>query len=153
AASAPGAARLLAKVPLVAQDVKLAGTRAAGRDVLQHLAAELPLLIGGSADLYGSTFNYIAADRDFDPSNRSGRNIRFGIREHGMAAIANGIAYDGLFRPSVSTFLVFADYARPAMRLAALSRLPVLYIYTHDSIGVGEDGATHQPIETVSGLP
>jgi len=69
-----------------------------------------------------------------------------------MAAIANGVAYDGLFRPSVATFLVFADYSRPSMRLAALSKLPVIYIYTHDSVGVGEDGPTHQPVETVSGL-
>ncbi|WP_043586448.1 transketolase-like TK C-terminal-containing protein, partial [Geminisphaera colitermitum] len=80
------------------------------------------------------------------------RNIRFGIREHAMAAIANGLAYDGIFRPSVATFLVFADYSRPSMRLAALAKLPVLYIYTHDSVGVGEDGPTHQPVETVSGL-
>jgi transketolase len=92
--------------------VKLGGTRAAGRDVLQPLAAELPLLIGGSADLYGSTLNYIAPTRT-STQNRSGRNIRFGIREHGMAAIANGVAYDGLFRPSIATFLVFADYSRP----------------------------------------
>jgi transketolase len=120
--------------------------------VLQPIAAQLPLLIGGSADLYGSTLNYIAADKDFDVSNRSGRNIRFGIREHGMAAMANGIAYDGLFRPSIATFLVFADYSRPSMRLAALAKLPVVYIYTHDSVGVGEDGPTHQPVETVSGL-
>jgi transketolase len=109
-------------------------------------------LIGGSADLYGSTLNYIAADKDFDPTNHAGRNIRFGIREHGMAAIANGIAYDGIFRPSIATFLVFADYSRPSMRIAALSHLPVIYIYTHDSVGVGEDGPTHQPVETVSGL-
>src|SRR5688500_11364218 len=94
----------------------------------------------------------MAADKDFDATNRSGRNIRFGIREHGMAAIANGVAYDGLFRPSIATFLVFADYSRPAMRLAALGRLPVVYIYTHDSVGVGEDGPTHQPVETISGL-
>jgi transketolase len=120
--------------------------------VLQPLAAELPLLIGGSADLYGSTLNYIAADKDFDPSHRGGRNIRFGIREHAMAAIANGVAYDGIFRPSIATFLVFADYSRPPMRLAALSQLPVVYIYTHDSIGVGEDGPTHEPVETVSAL-
>jgi transketolase len=140
------------KIPLFAPDVKLGGTRAAGRDVLQPLAAELPLLIGGSADLYGSTLNYIAADKDFDATNRSGRNIRFGIREHGMAAIANGIAYDGIFRPSIATFLVFADYSRPPMRLAALSKLPVVYIYTHDSIGVGEDGPTHEPVETISAL-
>jgi len=152
AGSRPSAAHLLAKIPLFAPDVKLAGTRAAGRDVLQQVAAELPLLIGGSADLYGSTYNYIAADKDFDASNRAGRNIRFGIREHGMAAIANGVAYDGLFRPSVATFLVFADYSRPPMRLAALSKLPVIYVYTHDSIGVGEDGPTHEPVETVSAL-
>ena len=152
AGSRPSAAHLLTKIPLFAPDVKLGGTRAAGRDVLQPIAAELPLLIGGCADLYGSTLNYIAADRDFDPTNRSGRNIRFGIREHGMAAIANGVAYDGLFRPSIATFLVFADYSRPAMRLAALSKLPVVYIYTHDSIGVGEDGPTHEPVETISAL-
>jgi transketolase len=148
----PSAAHLLTKIPLFAPDVKLGGTRAAGRDVLQPLAAELPLLIGGSADLYGSTLNYIAADKDFDATNRSGRNIRFGIREHGMAAMANGFAYDGLFRPSVATFLVFADYSRPSMRIAALSKLPVVYIYTHDSIGVGEDGPTHEPVETISAL-
>lgn len=152
AQTGPSAAHLLTKVPLFTPDVKLAGTRAAGREVLQPLAAELPLLIGGSADLYGSTYNYIAADKDFDATNRSGRNIRFGIREHGMASIANGVAYDGLFRPSIATFLVFADYSRGAMRLAALARLPVIYLYTHDSIGVGEDGPTHQPIETVSAL-
>ncbi len=148
----PSAAHLLARIPLFAPDVKLGGTRAAGRDVLQPLAAELPLLIGGSADLYGSTLNYIASDKDFEPANRSGRNIRFGIREHAMAAIANGVAYDGLFRPSIATFLVFADYSRPPMRIAALSKLPVIYIYTHDSIGVGEDGPTHEPVETVSAL-
>jgi transketolase len=147
----PSAEELLAAVPAFAADAKLA-TRAAGRDVLQPLATRLPLLIGGSADLYGSTLNYIAASTDCEPGSRAGRNVRFGIREHAMAAIANGIAYDGLFRPSIATFLVFADYARPAMRLAALARLPVVYIYTHDSIGVGEDGPTHQPVETIAGL-
>ena len=151
AATAPSAAALLEKIPHFAADAKLA-TRAAGRDVLQPVAAALPLLLGGSADLYGSTLNYIAADKDFDDTNRAGRNIRFGIREHGMAAIANGVAYDGLFRPSIATFLVFADYSRPSMRIAALAKLPVIYIYTHDSIGVGEDGPTHQPVETISGL-
>ncbi|MDI1249559.1 MAG: transketolase [Lacunisphaera sp.] len=145
------AAQLLEKIPPFAADAKLA-TRAAGQVVLQPVAAELPLLISGSADLHGSTLNYIAADKDFDQTNRGGRNLRFGIREHAMAAISNGVAYDGLFRPSCATFLVFADYSRPSMRLAALSKLPVIYIYTHDSIGVGEDGPTHQPVETVSGL-
>lgn len=149
--AAPSAAHLMEKTPLFPADAKLA-TRAAGQQVLQAVAAELPLLIGGSADLYGSTLNYIASDKDFEPANRAGRNIRFGIREHAMASIANGVAYDGIFRPSVATFLVFADYSRPAMRLAALAKLPVLYIYTHDSVGVGEDGPTHQPVETVSGL-
>jgi len=145
------AAHLLAKIPLFPADAKLA-TRAAGKDVLQPIAAELPLLISGSADLHGSTLNYIAADKDFDRTNRAGRNLRYGIREHGMAAINNGVAYDGLFRTSCATFLVFADYSRPSMRIAALAKLPVVYIYTHDSVGVGEDGPTHQPIETVSAL-
>ena len=149
--AAISATDLLAKIPQFPADAKLA-TRAAGRDVLQPLAAAVPLFVSGSADLYGSTLNYIAADKDFDKSNRAGRNIRYGIREHAMAAINNGIAYDGIFRTSCATFLVFADYSRPSMRLAALAKLPVTYIYTHDSIGVGEDGPTHQPVETVSGL-
>ncbi len=145
------AAALLEKIPAFAADAKLA-TRAAGKDVLQPIAAAVPLLISGSADLHGSTLNYIAADKDFDRTNRAGRNLRYGIREHAMAAISNGVAYDGIFRPSCATFLVFADYSRPSMRLAALSKLPVIYIYTHDSVGVGEDGPTHQPVETVTGL-
>ncbi|MBS0664503.1 MAG: transketolase [Verrucomicrobia bacterium] len=152
AANVPSAAALLEKIPVFPGDTKHPGTRGSGREVLQPLAAELPLLISGSADLHGSTYNYINADKDFDPTNRAGRNLRFGIREHAMAAICNGVAYDGLFRPSCATFLVFADYSRPSMRLAALAKLPVIYIYTHDSIGVGEDGPTHQPVETVSGL-
>jgi transketolase len=152
ASANPIAAELCAKIPAFPADVKHGGTRAAGRDVLQPLASELPLLIGGSADLYGSTLNYITDAQDFEAGNRGGRNIRFGIREHAMAAIANGMAYDGMFRPSVAKFLVFADYSRPSMRLAALAKLPVIYIYTHDSIGVGEDGPTHQPVETISSL-
>ena len=145
------ASDLLAKIPAFAADAKLA-TRAAGQSILQPVAAALPLLITGSADLFGSTLNYIAAEKDFDRTNQTGRNLRYGIREHGMAAINNGVAYDGIFRTSCATFLVFADYSRPSMRIAALSGLPVVYIYTHDSIGVGEDGPTHQPVETVSGL-
>ena len=148
----PSAPALLEKIPLFPADAKHPGTRGSGREVLQPLAAALPLLISGSADLHGSTYNYINADKDFDKTNRSGRNIRFGIREHAMAAMCNGLAYDGIFRPSCATFLVFADYSRPSMRLAALAKLPVIYIYTHDSVGVGEDGPTHQPIETVSAL-
>ena len=142
---------LAARIPAFPQDSKIA-TRKAGSDVLQHVAASLPLVIGGSADLYGSTLNYIQSDKDFNPENRAGRNIRFGIREHGMCAILNGIAYHGIFKPSGATFLVFADYCRPSIRLASLAKLPVVYIFTHDSVGVGEDGPTHQPVETVSGL-
>ncbi len=147
----PVATELLAKVPAFPADAKLA-TRAAGRDVLQPLAAALPLFISGAADLHGSTYNYIAAAPDFDKEHRDGRNLRFGIREHAMAAMCNGFAYDGIFRPSCATFLVFADYSRPAMRVAALAKLPVIYIYTHDSVGVGEDGPTHQPVETISAM-
>jgi transketolase len=142
---------LLNQIPVFDKEAKIA-TRKAGSEVLQPLAKALPLLIGGSADLYGSTLNYIQSDKDFNPENRAGRNIRFGIREHGMCAILNGLAYYGLFHPSGATFLVFADYCRPSIRLAALAKLPVLYIFTHDSVGVGEDGPTHEPVETVSAL-
>ncbi len=144
-------ADLFCRIPEFPADAKLA-TRKAGSDVLQPIAEALPLLVSGSADLYGSTLNYINSSKDWTPENFGGRNIRFGIREHGMAGILNGIAYDGIFRASGATFLVFADYARPSIRLAALSKLPVTYIFTHDSVGVGEDGPTHQPVETVSGL-
>ena len=144
-------ADLLAKIPAFPADAKIA-TRKAGSDVLQSVADAVPNLIGGSADLYGSTLNYINSSKDFTPANWSGRNIRFGIREHGMCGIMNGIAYDGIFRASGATFLVFADYCRGSIRLAALSGLGTIYIFTHDSVGVGEDGPTHQPVETVSGL-
>jgi len=127
-------------------------TRGAGGVVINNLIKEVPQLVSGSADLYGSTKNYIKGEGDFSASNPGGRNIWFGIREHAMGAICNGIAYDGLFRASGATFLVFADYLRPAIRLAGLAKLPVTYIFTHDSVGVGEDGPTHQPVETVSGL-
>jgi len=142
---------LFDKIPEFEADAKLA-TRKAGSAVLQPIAEAMPLLIGGSADLYGSTNNYINASVDFNKEHREGRNIRFGIREHGMCAMLNGIAYHGVFRPSGATFLVFADYCRASIRLAALTGLPVTYIFTHDSIGVGEDGPTHQPVETVAGL-
>ena len=142
---------MLAHIPAFPSDSKIA-TRKAGSDVLQSVAGAVPLLMGGSADLYGSTLNYIQSDKDFNPENRAGRNIRFGIREHGMCAIMNGIAYHGIFRPSGATFLVFADYCRASIRLASLAKLPVIYIFTHDSVGVGEDGPTHEPVETVSGL-
>ncbi len=144
-------ADLSAKIPEFPADAKLA-TRKAGEAVLQAVASQIPSLIGASADLYGSTFNYIADSTDWDPQHLAGRNIRIGIREHGMGAVMNGMAYHGGVRPSGATFLVFADYVRPAIRLAALSHLPVTYVFTHDSVGVGEDGPTHQPVETVMGL-
>ena len=151
----PDVAALLAAIPEFPAATKIA-TRKAGQDVLQPLAAQVPLLIGGSADLYGSTLNYIGdlktGNDDFNPAHRTGRNIRFGIREHGMCAILNGIAVHGIFRPSGATFLVFADYCRASIRLAALSHLPVIYVFTHDSVGVGEDGPTHEPVETIPGL-
>jgi transketolase len=144
-------ADLLAKIPAFPRDAKLA-TRKAGGEVLQPIAQAMPLLMSGSADLYGSTMNYIKNGGDFSRDNFSGRNIRFGIREHGMCAILNGISYHGLFRASGATFTVFTDYCRGAIRLSALSKLPNVYIFTHDSIGVGEDGPTHQPVETVSSV-
>lgn len=145
------AAELLEKIPVFADDYADA-TRGTGGVVINALAKQVPQMITGSADLYGSTKNYIKDGGDFSPENGAGRNIWFGIREHAMGAICNGIAYDGLFRPSGATFCVFADYLRPSIRLAALANLPVNYIFTHDSVGVGEDGPTHQPVETVSGL-
>jgi transketolase len=139
------------RIPAFAADYKDA-TRAAGGVVIQAVAKAMPYFLTGSADLYGSTKNYINGGGDFSRQHPEGRNLWFGIREHAMGAICNGIAYDGLFRASGATFLVFADYLRGAIRLAALAGLPVTYIFTHDSVGVGEDGPTHQPVETVSGL-
>ena len=127
-------------------------TRKAGSVVLNAIAKKMPLLVTGSADLFGSTMNYLEGLGDLTRENPAGRNIHFGIREHAMAAIMNGIAYDGIFQPSGATFLVFSDYARPSIRLAALSNLPVIYIFTHDSVAVGEDGPTHEPVETVAAL-
>src|SRR5437667_2460387 len=144
-------ADLLAKIPEFPKDSKLA-TRKAGSEALQPIAQAMPLLMSGSADLHGSTLNYIKGGEDFTRDNPKGRNVHFGIREHGMCAILNGISYHGLFRASGATFLVFTDYCRASIRLAALSHLPNTYIFTHDSIGVGEDGPTHEPVETVSSV-
>jgi len=132
-------------------------TRGSGEKALQGIAATCPLYVSGSADLHGSNKNYIKGGGDFGPPGQydksfAGRNFYYGIREHAMGAILNGIAYYGLFRASGATFLVFVDYLRAPIRVAALSELPVGYILTHDSVGVGEDGPTHQPVETVSGL-
>ena len=142
---------LMDHVQVFPEDAKLA-TRAAGSQVINDLAKAMPLLISGSADLHGSTKNYIKEVGDFTKDNHAGRNLLFGIREHGMGAIVNGIGYYGIFRPSGATFAVFADYMRGAVRLSALTNLPIFHIWTHDSVAVGEDGPTHQPVETTSGL-
>ena len=142
---------LLAKIPEFPADYADA-TRGTGGVVINALAKEVPQMITGSADLYGSTKNYLKDGGDFSAKDFGGRNIWYGIREHAMGAISNGIAYDGLFRPSAATFCVFADYLRGSIRVAALAKIPVTYVFTHDSVGVGEDGPTHQPVETVSGL-
>ncbi|HJT45653.1 MAG TPA: transketolase [Chthoniobacterales bacterium] len=144
-------ADLLSKIPEFPKDSKLA-TRKAGSEALQPIAKAIPLLISGSADLHGSTLNYIKDGGDFTRNTHAGRNIHFGIREHGMCAIMNGVSYHGVFRASGATFTVFTDYCRASIRLAALSKLPNIYIFTHDSIGVGEDGPTHQPVETVTSV-
>ena len=144
-------ADLMDQVQVFAEDAKVA-TRAAGSQVINDLAKAMPLLISGSADLHGSTKNYIKEVGDFTADNHAGRNMLFGIREHAMGAIVNGIGYYGIFRPSGATFAVFADYMRPSVRISALTNLPIFHIWTHDSVAVGEDGPTHQPVETVSGL-
>src|SRR5215813_14260154 len=144
-------ADLFSKIPDFPKDAKLA-TRKAGSEVLQPIAQAMPLLMSGSADLYGSTMNYIKDGGDFNRDDPGGRNVRFGTREHGMCAILNEISYHGLFRASGATFMVFTDYCRAAIRLSALAKLPNVYIFTHDSIGVGEDGPTHEPVETVSSV-
>ncbi len=126
-------------------------TRNASKNALQALKGRLPELIGGSADLSGSNLTDLAGEADFTPE-QAGRNIRFGVREHAMGAIANGIAYHGGLLPYVGTFLIFSDYMRGSVRLAALSGLHVTYVWTHDSIGVGEDGPTHQPVEHYAAL-
>ncbi|NLM46837.1 MAG: transketolase, partial [Firmicutes bacterium] len=127
-------------------------TRSASGQVMQVLAEYLPNLMGGSADLNASTKTYLSGKGDFQAQNRRGNNLFFGVREHAMGAIANGLALHGGLRPFVSTFFVFVDYMRPPVRLAALMGLPVIYIFTHDSIAVGEDGPTHQPVEQLAGL-
>jgi transketolase len=127
-------------------------SRAASGTVLNAIAARLPELIGGSADLTGSNDTALRGVRNYDPSDRAGRYLHFGIREHAMGAILNGISVHGGLIPFGATFLIFSDYMRPPIRLAALMRRRSIYVYTHDSIGLGEDGPTHQPIEQLSGL-
>lgn len=122
-------------------------TRTAAGQALNALAQKVPELIGGDADLGGSTKTLLKDAGSFDGQSGAGRNIHFGVREHAMAAIANGMAYHGGVRPFTATFFCFVDYMRPAVRLAAMNHLPVIHVWTHDSIGLGEDGPTHQPVE------
>ncbi len=127
-------------------------SRASSGAVLQILAERFSNILGGSADLAPSNNSHIEAESDFGPTTRTGRNFHFGVREHAMGAVVNGMALYGGLRAYAATFLVFSDYMRPAIRLAAIMNLPVTYVFTHDSIYVGEDGPTHQPIEHVSVL-
>ena len=127
-------------------------TRAASGKILNAIAENIPYLIGGSADLAPSNNTIINSSHDFQKNMFDGRNIRFGVREHAMGGIMSGIALHKGLRPYGGTFFVFADYMRPAIRLAALMKLPVIYIFTHDSIAVGEDGPTHQPVEQLASL-
>jgi transketolase len=140
-----------AELPVFTPKDSLATRQSASR--AEHAIAEKVWnLFGGAGDLNESTFTDIPGGGDFERGHYDGRNLHFGIREHGMCAILNGIALHGGFIPFGSSFLVFTDYCRPSIRLAALMQLHVVYVFTHDSIGLGEDGPTHQPVEHVSSL-
>ena len=138
-----------ASIPSFPADAKGLASRVSSGKVLQSLSATVPWFLGGSADLAPSTMTLIQAEKDFSPADFGGRNFHFGIREHGMAAACNGMALSGL-RPYCATFFVFFDYLKPSLRLSAIGNLGVIYVLTHDSIGLGEDGPTHQPIEQLA---
>ncbi len=127
-------------------------TRNTSGEMINRLASRLPNLVGGSADLAPSTKTLIKNGGDYSAENRAGRNLHFGVREHAMAAVSNGLALHGGLHVYCATFFVFSDYMKNAMRLSAIMKAPVIYVLTHDSIGVGEDGPTHQPIEQLAGL-
>ncbi|MEZ0395172.1 MAG: transketolase [Anaerolineales bacterium] len=141
-----------ADLPVFPPDAKGMGTRAASGKTINALAPRLPELFGGSADLAPSTKTWIEGQPAFQADAPLGRNFHFGVREHAMGAIVNGLALHGGLIPYGATFLVFADYMRPALRLSALSHYPAIWVFTHDSIGVGEDGPTHQPVEHLAAL-
>jgi transketolase len=156
-----------ADIPVFTPDDGVMATRVASGKVLQSIAPRLPALAGGSADLDPSTHTALKGMGDFQNTDHengdtqgssgggwsyAGRNLHFGVREHAMGAILNGLAAHGGIRPFGATFLIFSDYMRPSIRLAALMKLPVLYVFTHDSIGLGEDGPTHQSVEQLAGL-
>ena len=139
-------------LPVFPPDAKGLASRASSGKVLNALADRLPDLVGGSADLAPSTVTWMNNSPAFAPDCREGRNLHFGVREHGMGAVVNGMAYHGGVIPFGATFMVFSDYMRPALRMAALSHLGAIFVFTHDSIGVGEDGPTHQPVEQMAAL-
>ncbi len=141
-----------ADLPVYGPDKKLA-TRVASGEALNAIAKHIPTMIGGDADLAGSTRTLIKDAENTGHLHPAARNVRFGVREHGMGAIVNGLAlHGGIIKPYSATFLTFSDYMRPTIRLGALMKIPTLYVFTHDSIGLGEDGPTHQPIEQVMSL-
>lgn len=137
---------------IFAQASKPMATRQASHKVLEGLLPHLPTWVGGSADLTPSNNTYVETWGRWDGAEHEGRYIHYGVREHGMAAMMNGLALQGVFRPFGGTFLVFSDYMRPSMRLSAMMNLPVVFVLTHDSIGLGEDGPTHQPVEHLASL-
>jgi transketolase len=131
---------------------KTISTRVASGEAINHYVKTVPSIFGGSADLSHSTMTDISGEQTFAVQSYSGRNIYFGVREHAMGAAGNGMALHGGVKPFVSTFFVFSDYLRPSIRLAALQKLPLIYVFTHDSIAVGEDGPTHEPVEHLAAL-
>ena len=140
------------KLPTFSPDDGPLATRKASGKALNSVAAELPELVGGSADLTGSNNTFLNGESIFSAATQGGRNLHFGVREHAMGSILNGLGLSGLLIPYGGTFLIFSDYMRPAIRLAALMGLPVKYVFTHDSIFLGEDGPTHQPISQLLSL-
>ncbi|MFQ5854160.1 MAG: transketolase [Anaerolineae bacterium] len=140
------------KLPTFAPEDGPMATRVASGKVLNAIADHIPTLIGGSADLHPSNKTYLTKYVALQPGDFSGRNIHFGVREHTMAGILNGLALHGGLFPYGGTFLVFSDYMRPSLRLAAMMELPIVYVFTHESIGIGEDGPTHQPVEHIPSL-
>ncbi|MCK5430383.1 MAG: transketolase, partial [Anaerolineales bacterium] len=139
-------------LPEFSADAKGMATRVSSSKVINTFSARLPELIGGSADLAPSNKTWIDGSPSFQADTPEGRNFHFGVREHGMGAIINGMAIHGGIIPYGGTFLVFSDYMRPSVRISALSDIPSIWVYTHDSIGVGEDGPTHQPVEHLAAL-
>ncbi|CAM4397948.1 transketolase [Paenibacillus endophyticus] len=147
-----GSVRFEAADLLTFDSSKSISTRVASGQAINHYIKSVPSIFGGSADLSHSTMTDINGEQTFAVDSYSGRNIYFGVREHAMGAAGNGLALHGGVKPFVSTFFVFSDYLRPAIRLAAIQKLPVTYVFTHDSIAVGEDGPTHEPVEHLAAL-